>query len=397
MGVTQKESAVAPKQRPIAKIREEDIQGSKYLKAFNSILAILRDREETKNVGRERQLHFDHYVGLLLFFYFTPILTSLRSIQRASEFKKVQEILGSSRVALGSLSEASAVFDPEILREIIVELSGRIASNEISSGIPKELEGLTAVDGTILRALPRMAWALWLGENTHGAKVHVAFDVLRGAVVDATVTHGSGSERQELREMLEPGRLYVLDAGYSHYRLFEAITEAGSSVICRIRDDASWTVLEERPLSDEAKAAGVQRDLVVRLGSDKTRIDKPMRVVEIIPPEGESDRRRERILLATDRMDLDADLVSVGYRYRWSVELFFRWFKCILGCRHLLSENRNGLTIQVYVGIIASLLIRIWTGRKPTKATLEIVYFYLTGLADESEFNAHVDRLKIQG
>ena len=197
--------------------------------------------------------------------------------------------------------------------------------------------------------------------------------------------------------MLEAGRLYVIDAGYADYSLFVEIGEAGSSFIGRIRDDASWEVIEERPVGEEARAAGIQRDLIVRLGSDKTRIDKPMRVVEIIPPEGGSDRRRERILLATDRMDLDVELVSLGYRYRWSVELFFRWFKCILGCRHLLSENQNGLTIQVYAGIIASLLIQIWTGRKPTKATLEIVYFYLTGMADESEFNAHVDELKKQG
>lgn len=397
MGVTQEEIVVAPRRRPKTEIRDSDIQGSRILKAFGFILEILREREETNERGRDRQLHYDHYVGLLLFSFYTPVLESLRSIQRASRLNKVQQILGCSRASLGSLSEASSVFDPEILRAIIVELAGQIEPRDHSGRIPEDLRGLTAVDGTILRGFARMAWALWLGENGHGAKVHVSFDVLRGAVVNATLTCGSGSERKELRRMLEAGRLYVIDAGYADYSLFVEIGEAGSSFIGRIRDDASWEVLEERPVGEEARAAGIQRDLIVRLGSDKTRIDQPMRVVEIIPPEGGSDRRRERILLATDRMDLDVELVSLGYRYRWSVELFFRWFKCILGCRHLLSENQNGLTIQVYAGIIASLLIQIWTGRKPTKATLEIVYFYLTGMADESEFNAHVDELKKQG
>lgn len=385
---------MAPARSP--EIRDEDIQGTRYLKAFESILQVVRDREETKKTSKERKLHFDHYVGLLLFYFFTPILTSLRSIQRASELKKVQKALGCSRSALGSLSEASSVFDPEILREVIVELSGRIGTTAPTSKIHKELSGLTAVDGTILRGFPRMVWALWLGEKAHGAKVHVSFDVLRGAVVDATLTCGNGSERKELRRMLEAGRLYVLDAGYASYKLFEEISNAGSSFICRIRDDASWRVLEERAIGEEARAAGVQRDLVVRLGCDRVRIDRPLRVVEIVPPEAGSDGGRERILLATDRMELDGELVSLAYRYRWTVELFFRWFKCILGCRHLVSEDQNGLTIQVYVGIIASLLIRIWTGRKPTKATLEIIYFYLTGMADESELSAHVDRLKIQ-
>lgn len=386
---------VVPARRLKTELQDSDIRGSKYLKAFGSILEVLRQRQETQKRGRERQLHYDHYLGLLLFYYYTPVLTSLRGIQRASKLKKVQQVLGCSRAALGSLSEASSVFDPEILREIIVELAGQIQP-ATSGRIPEDLRNLTAVDGTILRGFERMAWALWLGDNGHGAKVHVSFDVLRGAVVNATLTCGSGSERKELRRMLEAGRLYAIDAGYADYSLFVEIVEAGSSFIGRIRDDASWKVLEERPVGEEARAAGIQRDLVVRLGSDKTRIDRPMRIVEIIPPEGGSDRRRERILLATDRMDLDAELVSLGYRYRWSVELFFRWFKCILGCRHLLSENQNGLTIQVYAGIIASLLIQIWTGRKPTKATLEMVYFCLTGMADESEFSAHVDELKKQ-
>jgi IS4 transposase len=93
-------------------------------------------------------------------------------------------------------------------------------------------------------------------------------------------------------------------------------------------------------------------------------------------------------------MDLDALLVALGYRYRWSVELFFRWFKCILGCRHLLSESQNGVEIQVYIAIIASLLISLWTGRKPTKRTFEMVCLYLSGWADEEELLNHIETLK---
>jgi IS4 transposase len=93
-------------------------------------------------------------------------------------------------------------------------------------------------------------------------------------------------------------------------------------------------------------------------------------------------------------MDLDADLVALAYRYRWSVELFFRWFKCILGCQHLLSTCENGVEIQVYVAIIASLLVSLWTGRKPTKRTYEMLCFFFCGMADEDELIAHLNKLK---
>ena len=76
------------------------------------------------------------------------------------------------------------------------------------------------------------------------------------------------------------------------------------------------------------------------------------------------------------------------------MELFFRWLKCILGCRHLLANSRDGVTIQVYLAIIASLLISLWDGRKPTVRTLEMLQFYFTGWATEEELLAHLDSLQ---
>ena len=72
------------------------------------------------------------------------------------------------------------------------------------------------------------------------------------------------------------------------------------------------------------------------------------------------------------------------------MELFFRWFICILGCRHLLSQSPNGVAIQVYVALIASLLIVLWTGRKPNKRTLEMIQFYLMGWASLEELERHL-------
>ncbi len=119
-----------------------------------------------------------------------------------------------------------------------------------------------------------------------------------------------------------------------------------------------------------------------------------MRVLEVETGKTDAHGRPEILLLATSRLDLAAELVALGYRYRWSVELFFRCLKCILGCRHLLADSRNGVTIQVYLAIIASLLISLWAGRKPTVRTLEMIQFYFQGWATEEERMAHLDNLK---
>ena len=105
-----------------------------------------------------------------------------------------------------------------------------------------------------------------------------------------------------------------------------------------------------------------------------------------------SDGTPEELWLVTDRSGLAAELVALAYRYRWTVELFFRWFKCVLGCRHLLLQDANGVAIQVYVALIASLLITLWTGRKPTKRTWEMLQFYFQGWASLEELEGHLAR-----
>jgi len=330
---------------------------------------------------------------LLLLYFFNPIVTSLRGIQQASGLAKVQKLLGCERVALGSLSEASQVFDAEALHPLMAGLASQ-AMPLVKGKEAEALRGLTAVDGSLLPALSKMAWALWVDEEHRAAKMHVHFDVLRGIPVEVTVTEGNGSETAQLRATLQPQRLYVIDRGYADYQLFQDIIDAGSGFIGRIKGNAVWTVVEERPLSAAARSAGVHSDRVVWLGGPQsgTALKQPLRIVEVYTTDDQG--KPIVLLLASNRLDLDAELVALGYRYRWAIELFFRWFKCILGCKHLLSTSQNGVTIQVYLGIIASLLISLWTGKKPTKRTWEMIQFYFSGLATAEELLEHIRKLE---
>ncbi len=104
----------------------------------------------------------------------------------------------------------------------------------------------------------------------------------------------------------------------------------------------------------------------------------------------------DTILIVTDRVDLPPDVVALLYKHRWQVEIFFRFFKHILGCRHLLSHCDNGIELETYAAIIACLLIALWTGRKPTLSTYRMLCWYFTGWADEEELLRHINKLKQQ-
>ena len=388
-------------------IPESALRGFKYFKVLSPILQRLHHEKDHHN----RKLYFDQYIALFLFYFFNPIVTGLRSIQQVSELKKVQKVLGVKRTSLGSLSEASSVFDSQLIAPVIQQLAEQAIPLETDTKLKDIEQMLVAVDGTLLHALPKMLWALWLDDEHRAAKLHLEFDIIKGIPVRAEVTDANANEKANLRKSLRNGKLYVLDAGYGQYSLFEDIRKAKSSFVARLRDNAVWQTIEENPITETDRLAGVQRDMIVRLGSPQCQGDlsSNVRVIEIYHRGLPGRPRRSRvsskktfrttdsdytILLVTDRMDLSAETIALIYRYRWQIELFFRWFKCILGCSHLLSLSENGVSIQVYCALIASMLITLWTGRKPTKRTFEMLCYHFMGWADDEELFDHIEKLK---
>lgn len=397
-----------PKTPPI---KPNEVRGAKYLRDILELLKSLRSDKDCPN----RLLHFDEFAAYLLLYFFTPVLTSLRGLQQVSEFEVVHRKLKLPRFSLGSFSEAARVFDPLLLHSIIEQIVGQLTPLEDHPRLGALDLALTAVDGTLLHALPKMLWALWLSPEQRAAKMHLEFDLLKGAPVHATITEGNGNERTALRNHLTAHKLYVADAGYVDYGLAAAIIEADSSFVLRLRDNAVYSVLEERPLTPAAQRAGVRRDLVVRLGGPQTpELHKHLvRLLEVhIPapaprpglhPKWKADRktrlvraqpRDHTLLLLTDLLALEAELIAETYRSRWQIEIFFRWFKKVLRADHLLSLSQNGLTLVAYCALLASLLVTLGTGRKPTKRTYELICFYFLGWIGEDELVAHLEKLE---
>jgi len=386
------------------KIKESQLQGFKYFKAISGMLEGLHEAGCQRDRAGNRLLHMDQYMSLLLLYMFNPICTSLRALQQASELQKVQRILGCPRSSLGSLSEAARVFDSALMRDIIENLSERLEPISIDTGFDDLAGIITAVDGTLIKGVSKMTWALWNGEQK-AVKAHAQFDIEKYVPVAITVTEGNAGEQAVLAKNLEPGRIYVKDRGYAGFALFQQILDNHSSFVCRLRDNTVYQCLEEYEITTDARAAGIVFDKKVVLGSDaKTReqLSSPVRLIAIkCTPHKKryklgrgGPRQSETLLIATDLFDRDADVIALIYKHRWAIEIFFRFFKHVLGCRHLLSYDRNGIELQTYAAIIACMLIALWTGRRPTLRTYEMLCWYFTGMAVDHELLAHIGRLQ---
>ena len=372
------------------------LQGFKYFELIDGLLSRLRPVGTARDRAGNRDLFFDQYATLMILYYFNPTVTTLRGLQQFTTLEKVQRLCGVKPTSLGSLSEAARVFDPAALEPIIAELAAQSARGR--TGFPSAQEAalanLIAVDGSLLPALPRMAWALWQDATHRAAKMHVAFAVFPGIPLSANVTAGNGSEREELRKLVQPGGFYVADRGYADYSLFREFDAQGVRFLIRVQEKSVFEVQEERALTDADRAAGVVRDVLIRrLGTAKhnSLLKQPLRIVVVRGAEPD-----QQWILATNALDLPAELIQLAYRYRWQIELFFRWLKCVLGCRHLLCENQSGVQLQVYCAIIAALLIGLWIGVKPNKRTYEMLCHYLSGWATAEEVERHLQKLQTQ-
>src|SRR5438093_4185091 len=190
-----------PRQRK-PPITAKNIQGLKYFKRLQPLFQPLHDLGTQRDHAGNRRLFFDHYASLILLSFFNPVLSSLRAVQQASCLDKVQNKLAGPRTSLGALSAAARCFDAEALQAIVGELAQQALP--LAPGKDAELlRGLTAVDGTLLPALPKMAWALWVDDQHRAAKLHLHFDVFKGVPTHATLTEGNGNEKQQLRASLQ--------------------------------------------------------------------------------------------------------------------------------------------------------------------------------------------------
>src|SRR5207245_244021 len=105
---------------------QDELTGFQHLKHVLPLFARLHDAGCARDKAANRTLHYDQYCALVLLRMFNPVLATLRALQQASGLEKVRQKLGCCRASLGSLSESSHVFDPEMLVPVIAELGAQL-------------------------------------------------------------------------------------------------------------------------------------------------------------------------------------------------------------------------------------------------------------------------------
>jgi hypothetical protein len=362
-----------------------------------------------RDTAGNRRFLYSHYASLILLSVFNPMMQTLRALQELSELEKIQERLGVPRVSLGSLSESCAVFDPELLVPLIKELLAKLPPSHSGAGpyrripdaiSPELAKRLVAVDGSALRALPQMVEAAL--KKGGKWKIHLQFCPLRG--LPASIKLGReyvDDERDVLGSKLTAGCVYIADRGYERYSLYNQVVEAGSDYVIR-GQLRPVEITETRCLTDADRLARVVSDELVKFPPSRkvAPVNHPSRRIIIAKRDQgriRSDRpNTDQVILYTNMIDVPASVIAAIYEMRWSIELFFRFLKQMLGLKRLFSDKSEAVTIQVYCALIACLLLAQKTGGRVTMKAFRLICFHLAGWANDAELDEGLERIRQQ-
>lgn len=380
----------------------EKVIGGKYVRLLEKHLQKLRGESRHGN----QKLYLDDVFVVYLLAFHNPSVRSLRTIEDFSQTRQIQKHLSLRKICKSTLSDFNALADPERLTPILQALRGGLSRKQRKQALPGNdlselLDQTIAVDGTFLHAVSDVAWAIANSNNhkavRHRARLDARVNVQTWLPEAIVVPEPGQSEADSAIQHLQPDRLYLYDRGYMSFSLLRAHYETTgeepvvkSDFVVRFKpaggNSPALEKVVDRPLKDEDREAGISSDRVGNFTSETARRCQinatPFREVIL---EYEENGKQKTVRLMTSLMDVSAATIALLYRYRWQVELFFRWFKSLANFGHLLSHRREGVLTHLYVTIIAVLLMYLHTGYRPSKYLFALVGQVATGGATMKE------------
>jgi hypothetical protein len=368
----------------------EQITGGKYVRMLEKYAQSLRDAGAHGN----QRLFLDDVVIAHLLAFFNPTLRSLRTIEDFSQTRQAQRHLSVRRLCKSTLSDFHRVADPALLDPIVERLKADAAAHGLrptSAGLPETLGQVLAVDGSFFAVAADVAWAVAhrtnRGEKRACVRLDMHLDIATWLPQVVAISGGETSEAESAAATITPGAIHVYDRGIFSFDLLERQQETGAFFVHRLREPGprcpKFAGETARLLTAEDAAAGVQNDTLGRMAGSANRAAPNIVLREVVVQSPDEPGGVVRLL--TNLLEIDAWAIALLYRYRWQVELFFRWLKCFANFSHLISESREGVLLSFYVAVIGVLLMYSHTGAKPSKYAFSLLGLVAAGASTLEE------------
>lgn len=206
---------------------------------------------------------------------------------------------------------------------------------------------------TISLCLSRYRWAEFR-KTKGGVKLHLRIRLFEQGVLPdhAEITAAKPNDRTQMDNLIveEKDAINIFDRGYIDYKKFDEYCEKGIRFVTRLKANATVTVQQEFQLKPESL---IKQDCIVILGGPQTRMEHPVRLIATADSEGNP------ITIVTNDLTIDAEELGELYRYRWQIEIFFKWLKQNLHVNHMYGLSKQAVENQLYIALVTFCLLMI--------------------------------------
>jgi hypothetical protein len=238
-----------------------------------------------------------------------------------------------------------------VFEQLLSKYQTAVAGRGIKKRFSFKNKLLSLDSSTIDLSLSLYDWAKY--KQTKGAvKLHLLLDHDGCLPSFASITTGKTADITAARRIqFERGTVVVMDRGYIDYQWFVELSQQGVYFVTRLKDNASFEVIEDRPI---AKDSNVLKDQIVFFKS-QAEPDRAhfFRIVEIW-----DEVKKCSYTFLTNNLKFSAETVGLIYKDRWKVELFFKAIKQNLKIKTFLGTNANAVKTQIWTALIAILVLR---------------------------------------
>lgn len=259
--------------------------------------------------------------------------------------------LGTRPVARSTLADANASRNPAVYEDLFSEMV-----RHLHAGFRRKLKRqLRLLDATKLKLTGfSQDWARF-SDDLIAAKLHLVYDPDARLPIRADLTPDTVNDITPARAMpIEPGATYVFDLAYYSFQWWHELDRAGCRFVTRLK---RHTQLGERIDNALPEASHIRRDCTGTLSRRRGRgqpnpLTRRLREVIVTIDSGRT------IRLLTNDLDSPAEEIADLYKTRWEIELLFKWLKQNLMIRRFIGTSENAVRTQVYIALIAYLLLR---------------------------------------
>ena len=259
------------------------------------------------------------------------------------------------KVSRSNLADANEKRDWRIYRDVAQVLIRKARDLYAGDDFGLQLdETVYALDASIIDlCLSVFPWA-GFRRTKSAIKLHTLLD-LRGSIPSfIAITDGRYHEVNILDVLLmEPGAIYIMDRGYLDFERLYNVDQAAAFFIIRSKANTRMRRLYSQPVD---KSCGLRCDQIVVPAGFYTSKDYPGKLRRI--KFYDHDQKRHLVFL-TNHFKLPALLVAELYRYRWKVELFFKWIKQHLRIKAFFGTSENAVKTQIWIAICVYVLVAI--------------------------------------